>query len=310
MVALDLPGYGGSDSLAHYGAAEVLNVVVEAIVQLKARQPYFAAWRSKPWKISLLQSACAEVSPVFKQLLKSSYIFMFNLPFPLQALSLGVRQFLRLCHRERSGSHGITTVSTAMSNGPGEAECTCRSLDGYTYGPSVLARARTKPPAVWLERIRLYREGLATARWVPNDVTEPYVVRYDKASVGVRKKGAFRYPMTIIFGLNDLAFDNRIVLDGIEDFFAHNTSTDEAELSKQSHVIRVPGQGHWFFASERGSKILEKALLVLLAGSGNSNTTKQVARPYTLPEAFEKEVELGEVTVATRASYSSLSTGD
>jgi len=34
-VSLDLPGYGGSDSPTHYGTNEVLNVIVEAIVELK-----------------------------------------------------------------------------------------------------------------------------------------------------------------------------------------------------------------------------------------------------------------------------------
>lgn len=35
VVALDLPGYGGSDSLSQYGPDEVLNAIVEAIVLLK-----------------------------------------------------------------------------------------------------------------------------------------------------------------------------------------------------------------------------------------------------------------------------------
>lgn len=37
LVALDLPGCGGSDSLESYGPDQVLNVVAEAIVQLKAQ---------------------------------------------------------------------------------------------------------------------------------------------------------------------------------------------------------------------------------------------------------------------------------
>jgi len=34
-VALDLPGYGGSDGLAAYGASEMLNAIVEGISKLK-----------------------------------------------------------------------------------------------------------------------------------------------------------------------------------------------------------------------------------------------------------------------------------
>jgi len=37
LVALDLPGCGGSDSLPSYGPDQVLNAVAEAVVQLKNR---------------------------------------------------------------------------------------------------------------------------------------------------------------------------------------------------------------------------------------------------------------------------------
>jgi pimeloyl-ACP methyl ester carboxylesterase len=37
LVALDLPGCGGSDSHSFYGPDEILNAVAEAIVQLKVQ---------------------------------------------------------------------------------------------------------------------------------------------------------------------------------------------------------------------------------------------------------------------------------
>jgi pimeloyl-ACP methyl ester carboxylesterase len=37
LVALDLPGCGGSDSLSFYGPDEILNSVAEAVIQLKIR---------------------------------------------------------------------------------------------------------------------------------------------------------------------------------------------------------------------------------------------------------------------------------
>lgn len=37
LVALDLPGYGGSDSIRSYGPDGVLNTVAEAILLLKQR---------------------------------------------------------------------------------------------------------------------------------------------------------------------------------------------------------------------------------------------------------------------------------
>jgi pimeloyl-ACP methyl ester carboxylesterase len=37
LVALDLPGCGGSDSRSSYGPDEILNAVAEAVIQLKIR---------------------------------------------------------------------------------------------------------------------------------------------------------------------------------------------------------------------------------------------------------------------------------
>jgi pimeloyl-ACP methyl ester carboxylesterase len=37
LVALDLPGCGGSDSHSSYGPDEILNAVAEAVIQLKIR---------------------------------------------------------------------------------------------------------------------------------------------------------------------------------------------------------------------------------------------------------------------------------
>ena len=37
LVALDLPGCGGSDSHSFYGPDEILNAVAEAVIQLKGR---------------------------------------------------------------------------------------------------------------------------------------------------------------------------------------------------------------------------------------------------------------------------------
>ncbi|KAK5129062.1 hypothetical protein LTR85_000395 [Meristemomyces frigidus] len=342
LVALDLPGYGGSDSSDSYGPDQVLNAVAEAIELLKRQylrtdgeqrgacilvghdwggaisfriaaetvphakaniqrvaskaQPHLSGWRRKPWEISLFKSAYAEIDPVVKQLLKSSYIFMFNLPFPLTALSLAVRQLLRLCHREISGGHSSDAMITATSNGPSEAECVFRSPAGGNYGSSVLRRARNGLPSAWLERIRLYREGLATGKWTPNDSTKQHIFKYGEATGGARKYGTFNYPMTIIFGTHDLAFDTRIVLDGIEDFFDPGTG-DKAKVSAQSHVIRLPGQGHWLFTSKRGAQIVEQVLLFLLTGS-DGNTAVQAATSHSLEKVLKQGSELGELTVA------------
>ena len=44
-ISLDLPGYGGSDGLASYGASEVLNTVAEGVTKLK--EQYLASSSSQ-----------------------------------------------------------------------------------------------------------------------------------------------------------------------------------------------------------------------------------------------------------------------
>lgn len=213
------------------------------------------------------------------------------------ALRPAILYLLTLCRREVNGGHTSDAEIIAVSNGPSVAECASRTLSGQSYGPSVLRRATTSPPGAWLERIRLYREGLAFGNWTPNDNTKPIMMPRREASEETRKRGTFNYPITIIFGLDDLAFDTRIVLDRIEDFFAYNGGTDEAVMSLQSHVIRLPGQGHWFFTSARGAEIVERALVSLLTGL-DGHTAVQAARPCTLQDAFAREMKLGELSVA------------
>ncbi|KAI7473578.1 hypothetical protein KC351_g11041 [Hortaea werneckii] len=319
LVALGLPGHGGSDIPKNFGAESMLNAIIEAIVELKKRhldsgnQPgngqcillghdwggaiafriaaeterlvdrvvvlnsmhlphakarlsiqvsncnnALAQWKQDP--LNSLQKGWQEIRPVKNQLMKSSYIFMFNLPLPLQLLSIALNLLIHYCHRQIAPTKRRLHVISAASNGPSEAEATSRNPEGQTYGPSVLRRAKTDPPGDWLQRIRIYREGLATRSWKPCEAVLPYTPSKEEASKSERKAGKLRYPTTIVFGLDDLAFDIRIALDGIEDYFAPK---DEVG-GRRSHVVRLKGQGHWFFTQPQGGFVLERVLCSLL----------------------------------------------
>ncbi|GAB1744181.1 hypothetical protein NU219Hw_g1337t1 [Hortaea werneckii] len=333
LVALGLPGYGGSDTPKDFGAVSMLNAIVEAIVELKKRHldsdsqsgngqcillghdwggaiafriaaeterlvdrvvvlnsmhlPHakarlssqvsmcnnsFSQWRQEP--LNSLQKGWQELQPMKNQLMKSSYIFMFNLPYPLQLLSTALDFLVNYCHRQIAPTKRRLHVICAASNGPSEAEATSRNAEGQTYGPSILRRAKANPPGDWLQRIRIYREGLATRSWKPCEAILPYIPAKEETSNSPRKAGKLRYPTTIVFGLDDLAFDIRIALDGIEDFFV---SKDEIG-GRRSHVVRLKGQGHWFFTQPQGAVVLERVLFALLEKSEGGSLEIDLAR--------------------------------
>lgn len=47
LVALDLPGYGGSDSFPSYGSAAVMEALVESIVEIRKRYNFHRASQNK-----------------------------------------------------------------------------------------------------------------------------------------------------------------------------------------------------------------------------------------------------------------------
>lgn len=206
---------------------------------------------------------------------------MFNLPYPLKTLSLGLQYITQYCHTFLSSSSYAKHVIAAAANGPSEAEATSKTPKGQTYGPSVVARAKSSPSNAWLQRIRIYREGLGRDSWSANNITKEFVSQSQRQ---VGKEGVFKYPMTIIFGLDDLAFNLDIVLEGLEQFFPAKTAVP----GQGSQILRLPGQSHWFFTQARGAEIVEKALLGLLDGNGSG-----------MKAEMKQEVARGEVEIAS-----------
>ncbi|KAK0283624.1 hypothetical protein LTR35_006083 [Friedmanniomyces endolithicus] len=341
LVALDLPGCGGSDDLRRYGPDEMLNAVGEAIAQLKARyltgsdrrlscvahdwggfisyriaaetvglvdrvvainigympvmtgnsrlaiedsRAHFAAWTRDYMKVNLAFSAWRSIAPLATQLLMSSYVFMFNLPHAVLSMipSTTMAYLLDWCHREGHHRRGaasktgkllevLLAESRASSFGPSSAEFTTREHDNKTYSPSVVKRAATSPPGDWLQRIRLYREDLASGKWN----LAPTLQQYRPAPE--MDEETFKCPVTAVFGLRDVAIEPRVALNGIERYFPRSTNvatgsgghekrvTSTASGAGASHIVRLKECGHWSLLEEPvGSGVVEKTLLWLL----------------------------------------------
>ncbi|KAF2770377.1 alpha/beta-hydrolase [Teratosphaeria nubilosa] len=339
LVSLDLPGYGGSDGLEHYGPNEVLNAVAEgiaiprqrylresgnghcivvghdwggviasrlaaetvglidrivmvnsvytplmkhnAILCLRDCRHTLVSWlTSNVLEISQLRLAWRDISPLLKQLLLSSYIFLFNLPlfglskwFPWLTAHL-----LRIIHRQ--GHNRLTTAATLarptthQGAAPGPTSAPPASLlarsraltfgpslvETAGYGPDIAKRARRNPPGDWDQRIRLYREGASTASWELDSELQNHGIK----PADWRKRGyKFTCPVTVIFGLQDLALSPRICLDGMERYFP--TSEDVRGVQRgESHIVRLKGCGHWSGLEPVGEKVLEETLRWLL----------------------------------------------
>lgn len=230
-------------------------------------------------------------------------IFMFNLPlsnlpdrFPYITSYL-LRTVHRNGHHRRVfakasrtvlGSAGILSESEkaalmarsqALTAGPSLVECKGTVPNGANsgeifYGASVLARARSKPPGGWNQRIRFYHEGLAQGPWKLRPELEDFGIKQVRHEGDCRLQ-KFRCPATIIFGLQDAALDPRLALNGTEKYFAG--CQDKENVTRDSHVIRLQSCGHWSFLEPMGADALEATLLWLL----NSDASCDLPSRYT-----------------------------
>ncbi|KAK4890327.1 hypothetical protein LTR27_010970 [Elasticomyces elasticus] len=293
LVAIDLPGYGGSDDLSHYGPNEVLNAVAEGIKQLKVlylgdNKP-FCVLVGHDWGGFISLRIAAETKGLIDRLVAINIghmpvikynIFEFNLPlWLLRAIWLRSIKFILdnvhgvVHHRPANGSGvddslaHLVAESRAASFGPSSEECPTHSDKTTTYGSSVLARSFTEYPGDWLRRIRLYRDGLSTGRWTLDAELQTY-----KPSARSDWQD-FECPVTMIFGLKDHALDPQIVLNGHERHFHGQTAVRESGESSNadaSHIVRLKKCAHWSLLEDTGAQTLERTLLWSLRGSTSS----------------------------------------
>ena len=367
LIALDLPGCGGSDSLPAYGANEMLNAVTEGIISLRntylpqssggvilvghdwggvityrlgaeapglvsrivvmntayvphmsatirsllatARRSWYTYTEAPVTQTQLLTPAKQSLGLIGTQLLKSNYIFIFQLPFRIAHYLPSVSRYLlsvthRLAHRERDPLRtrlppGLAARATAASNGPSAAAAQTRTADGGSYGASVVRRAQSDGD--WDQRILVYKQGLASRRWTHSAAVKAFLSSGSSPSSSTFAAGdaaandsplvsgaqvltsrldpsravpanspaqdlaGFKVPATVLFGMKDPALDPRVVLDGIEAYFAPGSQGGRQD---KSHVLKMAKCGHWSPVEEEGREVLGSVLKWMVEGNG------------------------------------------
>ncbi|CAG8092272.1 unnamed protein product [Penicillium salamii] len=324
IVAIDLPGYGGTDSLDKYTATNVLEKLTELIVTLRtqygvdtetesnkkktvivahdwgcvlsmrlaAEAPSLAhrfilsngpsmklvesnirrllfsskkmlgnAWRNPLQARVPLTQAFRTISPLFRQIFLSGYIFAMQLPIPFvnHFLTAGHLSLLRSIHIR---SHGTAKYSTqdiaesmASSMGPSVAEAKTKTANGDSY-PVTLQNERAFAHTIHMANY--YRHRASTARWTKSIETvaslHSITPGAGRASSGAGlfnegPPGALKASTTVFWGKNDLALDRRICLDGMSDF-----------LVQGSQIVLLPRTGHWTPVETESRAALIKAV--------------------------------------------------
>ncbi|KAK4501024.1 hypothetical protein PRZ48_006830 [Zasmidium cellare] len=288
LVALDLPGCGGSDDFEKYGPNEVLNAIASAIQQLKKR--YLGTSKRRcilmghDWggvvafriaaeteglvdhivTMNSLYPAYAEET--LKEYLARGFVSLKEGRFPeaREALSPVWSQIRKSGYTymltlplpiAKTEALSAAAKRLSMAYGPGRDDCKTSTPDGQTYGSSVLARSFTNPPGDWDQKVRLYSEGLLREPWTPSSQVGEGIDRSDTAAQ------QFKYPVNIIFGLKDVALDPRVVLDGIEKYFKKDEHDVVADATHaRDRIVRLPDCGHWSILEEEGVVALDKVL--------------------------------------------------
>lgn len=262
------------------------------------------AWLSNPLRGSHLSDAFRVVRPAISQLVRSAYIFVFRLPLPLSsfAFSLGDHFFIRkVCELgvvgsrsvgsstcAKAGTQRVSEVENAIARqlagalGPnaGALATSTQQADGSTrtYPQSVRQRVlkRGGRSAVEADAILYYQHGLATEAWQQSERTKatietlrslrgPSTPNESNEMQSFRSPDMPKAPVKLIWGAQDPALDERIMLRGIDEW-----------VSGWQNVVVLKNVGH-FAPSERGDG--------LRVGEGTIVLAKAVAEAVDLVQA-------------------------
>lgn len=127
-------------------------------------------------------------------------------------------------------------------------------------------RSKQNPPGDWDERVRIYCEGLALGEWHPSyfGYQEP-LSKSDPERAA--RKGQFNYPVHVMFGMQDVALDPRIVLEGLESWMQDaedglrkpqvgSEEGVEIQAVGRSTITKLWRCGHWATIDAQGSRVL------------------------------------------------------
>ncbi|KAJ5678922.1 hypothetical protein N7462_007166 [Penicillium macrosclerotiorum] len=311
VVAIDLPGYGGSQALERYTATSVLEKLTELIITLRiqygvdddsqsskkktiivghdwgcllamrlaAEAPALAdrfiltngplpslvrsnidrliMSASKMFNTALgsplqartpILQALRTVSPLFRQLLLSGYVFAMQLPvsFVRYMLVGGNQSLMKGCHKQAHGGDKFTprdeADSMASTQGPSRAESTTQTSTGATY-PDTIQYGHEF--ANVMNMAGYYRDDAVLARWEKSIETVASLhgiaggkeLRRTSSGAGLLDEGApgvLKANSTILWGQKDTALDPNLCLNGIADYLVAN-----------SQVIMLPNSAHF-----------------------------------------------------------------
>jgi pimeloyl-ACP methyl ester carboxylesterase len=339
LIAVDLPGFGGSDSLDTYGPAQVLEAMAEFI--LKMREQYLTGesgrvaivahdwgaiigfrlaseapqladrfimsncvhpplveanvrtrlasarqmartWLHSPFNLLPLRRAFGNIAPLLRQIIKSGYVFVFNLPIPMANVVGNVGDFWWFRYlnavsthpdpsKPLTGAHGAEMLASSV--GPSLRECsTAVNSSELAYSDSVRRRARM---GGYTEKIGLYRHGLGFLPWKKsletlwelNQLQQRAGRRRSSSSATLfdtSPEGSIKAPVTVIWGKRDIAIENAIALEGFRDYFA----------VKNSQLIMVSRCGHWSPLEKQGFPIFEEVIEWTITGEQGSLRNK------------------------------------
>jgi len=267
-------------------------------------------WAHNPFNWRPLSKVWPSARPILNQLRRSGYIFAFTLPWPLPIILGHVGDFwmFRLLNafgestnptQPLSGVQGWDTLAGSL--GPGFDELNTElSPDGRSVDPLDPDEALKYPISVtsrvstggWFEKLKLYRDGLATNRWnkslqcvwdlnqieqVHNSVTSSKSPDAPAASgstqtrrsssvsrsVGVLDsgpRGSLGAATTVIWGAKDIALNTTLSTEGISDYFG----------MRDSHLVVLPHLGHWTQLDKVGASVWQAVIIWAVEGEHGS----------------------------------------
>jgi len=237
----------------------------------------FHTWIHQPLNFKLLRQAISNVFPLLKQVMKSGYAFVFNLPRPMANLlgNTGDFWFLRYLNaisahpspsKPLEGEHGAEMLASSI--GPSMEQCITNKSEELAYSESVRERAQT---GGWFEKLRVYREDLAFSPWEKSletlwalsQIRQVKGRRRSSSGVGLfddGPAGSLKAATTVIWGKGDVAIENSIAIEGMRDFFG----------TKSSQLVIISRCGHWVPVEKQGIPVFEEVLEWSITGEKGS----------------------------------------
>jgi pimeloyl-ACP methyl ester carboxylesterase len=246
--------------------------------RLASARQMVKTWLRSPFNLTPLKRAFGNVAPLLRQVVKSGYVFVFNLPFPMANLVGKVGDFWWFRYlnavsthpdpgKPLEGAHGAEMLASSV--GPSIRECgTAVNASKLAYSKSVRKRARS---GGFQEKYSFYRHGLAFSPWEKSLETlwelnqlKPAGGRHRSLSNATlfdsSPKGSLKAAVTVIWGKADVAIENAIALEGFRDYFA----------VKNSQLIMVSRCGHWSPIEKQAVPIFEEVIEWAVTGEKGS----------------------------------------